>query len=130
MSDAAKKKAKRDSVRQLRGIFFIESNDEAFKLTIKAAQEKLEVPMPAAMPYTTPVNSRGVTCRNIGKHHTKYASVVDTRIRMERAVHKQPKDPVTAKWMNSLNLHNLVHQFFLIPQALKNTECKAEVEKE
>ena len=59
MSDAAKKKAKQrwaienpklDNAGQLRGIFFIEPNDEEFKLTSKAARGKLEVPMPAAMP--------------------------------------------------------------------------------
>ena len=59
MSDAAKKKAQQrwaiekpmlDNARQLRGIFFIEPNDEEFKLTMKAARRKLEVPMPAAMP--------------------------------------------------------------------------------
>ena len=59
MSDAAKKKAKQrwiiekpklHNARQLRGTFFIEPNDEAFKLTKKAARRKLEVPMPAAMP--------------------------------------------------------------------------------
>ena len=41
---------KLDNARQLRGIFFIEPNDEEFKLTMKAARRKLEVPMPAAMP--------------------------------------------------------------------------------
>ena len=59
MSDAAKKKAKHrwaiekpklDSARQLRGIFFIEPNDEESQLTMEAARRKLEVPMPAAMP--------------------------------------------------------------------------------
>ena len=59
MSDGAKKKAKQrwaiekpklENARKLRGIFFIEPNDEEFKLTMKAARRKLEVPMPAAMP--------------------------------------------------------------------------------
>ena len=59
ISDASKKKAKQrwaiekpklDNTRQLRGIFFIEPNDEEFKHTMKAARGKLEVPMPAAMP--------------------------------------------------------------------------------
>ena len=49
MSDAAKKKSKQrwaiekpklDNARQLGGIFFIEPNDEEFKLTIKAARRK------------------------------------------------------------------------------------------
>ena len=58
MSDAAKKKAKQwaienpklDNARQLRGIYFNEPYDEAFKLIMKAARRKLEVPMRAAMP--------------------------------------------------------------------------------
>ena len=50
MSDAAKKRAKQrwaiekpklENARQLRGIFFIEPNDEEFKLTMKAARRKL-----------------------------------------------------------------------------------------
>ena len=43
-------KPKLDNARQLRGIFFIELNDEEFMLNIKAARRKLDVPMPAAMP--------------------------------------------------------------------------------
>ena len=48
--DGAIEKPKLDNARQLRGIFFIEPNDEEFKLAMKAARRKLEVPMPAAMP--------------------------------------------------------------------------------
>ena len=68
MSDAAKKKAKQrwaiekpklDNARQLRGMFFIEPNDEEFKLTMKAVRGKLEVPMPAAVPCNTPTKSSG-----------------------------------------------------------------------
>ena len=59
MSDSAKKKAKQrwaiekpklDNARLLRGIYFIEPDDEEFKPAMKAARRKLEVPMPAAMP--------------------------------------------------------------------------------
>ena len=85
MSDAAKRKAKQkwiiekpklDNARQLRGIFFIEPDDEEYKRTMKNARGKLEIPTPAAMPYKTPVNCRGETCRSIGKHKTKYACIV------------------------------------------------------
>ena len=64
MSDAAKRKAKQkwaiekpkvDNARQLRGIFFIEPDDEEFKHTMKNARKKLEIPMPAAMLCKTPV---------------------------------------------------------------------------
>ena len=80
MSDAAKKKAKQrwaiekpklDSARQLRGMFFIEANDEEFKLTVKAARRKLEVHMPAAVPCKIPIKSSGATHHNIGKRKTK-----------------------------------------------------------
>ena len=110
MSYAAKKKAKQrwaiekpklDSAIQLTGIFFIEQNDEEFKLTIKAARRKLEVPMPAAMPCKIHMKSSGETHRNIGKRKTKYACVVDadesTRPRLEGAVHKPHQDHITAK---------------------------------
>ena len=59
MSDAAKSKAKPkwaiekprlDLAIRLRGIFFIEPDDEEFKHTMKNARRKLEIPMPAAMP--------------------------------------------------------------------------------
>ena len=55
MSDAATKKAKQRwaiekpklyNARQLRGIYFITPDEEEFKLIIKAARRKLEVPMP------------------------------------------------------------------------------------
>ena len=76
MSDAAKRKAKQkwaiekpklDNARQVRGIFFIEPEDEDFKNIMKNARGKLEIPMPAAMPCKTPVNCCGETCRSIGK---------------------------------------------------------------
>ena len=84
MSDAAKKKAKQrwiiekpklDNARQLTGIFFIERNDEEFKLTMKAARGKKEVPIPAAMPCKIPIKSSGETHRSTGKRKTKYACV-------------------------------------------------------
>ena len=143
MSDAAKKKAKQkwaiekpklDNARQLRGIFFIEPNDEEFKLTIKAARRKLEVPMPAAMPCKIPIKSSGETHRSIGKRKTKYACVVDadesTRPRLEGAVHKHHQDHLTEKGMNSLNHYNLVHKFIPMPQAMKIPDAKAAVVKE
>ena len=108
--DAAKKKAKQkcaiekpklDDARQLRGTFFIEPDDEDFKLTMKNARGKLEVPMPAAMPCKTSKNSSGETHRNAGKHKTKYACVVDAdesmRIRLEGVPQRYHEDHITAK---------------------------------
>ena len=75
--DGLSRMPKLDNARQLRGIYFIEPDDEEFKLTIKAVRRKLEVPMPAAMPCKIPMKSSGETHRNIGKRKTKCACVID-----------------------------------------------------
>ena len=143
MSDAAKKKAKHrwaiekpklDNARQQRGIFFIEPNAEEFQLTMKAAQWKLEVPMPAAMPCKIPIKSSGETHRNIGKRWTKYACIDNadesTRPRLEWVGHKPHQDHITAKGTNSTTHYSLVHKFITMPQALKIPDANAAVEKE
>ena len=77
MSDASKRKAKQkwaiekpklDNARKLRGIFFIEPEDEDFKNIMKNARRKLEIPIPAAMPCKTPINSGG---RNLLRYWEK-----------------------------------------------------------
>ena len=101
MSDAVKKKAKQrwiiekpklENARRLRGIFFAEPDGGGFKLTLKAARRKLEVPMPPTNLCKIPIKSSGETHGNIGKRKTKYACVVDadewTRPRQEGAGHK------------------------------------------
>ena len=143
MSGAEKNRAKQRwaiekpklvNARQLRGIFFIEPNVEEFKLTIKAARRKLEVPMPAAMPCKIPTKNSGETHRNIGKRKTKYACVVEadesTRPRLEGAGHKPPQDHITAKGMNSITHCSLVHKFIPKPRAMTIPDVKAAVEKE
>ena len=89
--------------------------------------------MPAAMPCKVPIKSSGETHRNIGKHKTKYACVVDanesTTPRLEGAGHKPHQDHMTAKGMNSMTHYSLVHKFIPMPQALKIPDAKA-VEKE
>ena len=60
VSDASKRKERQkwaiekpklDNARRLRDIYFIDS--EEFKLTMKHARRKFEIPMPAAMPCKT-----------------------------------------------------------------------------
>ena len=101
---------------------------------MKNARRKLEIPMPAAMPCKTPVNCRGETCRNFGKHKTKYACIVDAdesmRKRLEGLSHKYHEDHISAKGINSLSHCNLVHKFIPMPEAKKKTDAKAPVEKE
>ena len=96
MSDASKRKEKQkwtiekpelDNARRLRGIYFIDPEDEEFKETMKNDRKKLEIPMPAAMPCKTPLcRSSRETCRATGGH-TKYACIIEVdesvRIRMK-----------------------------------------------
>ena len=137
MSDAAKSKAKQkcafekpklDNARQLRGIFFIEPDDEEVKHTLNNARRKLAIPMSAAMSCKTPTNCRGETCRSMGKCKTKYACVVDAdesaRKRLEGVPHRYHEDHVSANRLSSLSRYNLVHRFIPIPEAVKNTGCE------
>ena len=81
MSDASKRKEKQkwtfgkpklDNARRLRGIYFIDPEDQKFKEIMKNARMKWEIPMPAAMPCKTSLwRSRRETCRGIGGHMTK-----------------------------------------------------------
>ena len=111
----AVEKPKFDNARQLRETFFIEPNDEEFKLTMKAARRKLEVPMPAAMPCKIPIKRCCEIHRNIGKRKTNYACIVDahesTRPRLEGAGHKPHQHHNTAKGINSFTHHSFVHKF-------------------
>ena len=118
----------------MRGIFFIEPDDEEVKLTMKAARRKLEVPMPAAMPCKIQMKSSGETHRNIGKRKTKYACVVDadesTRPRLEGAGHKPHQDHISAKGTISFTYYSLLHKFIPMPRATKIPDAKAALEKE
>ena len=147
MSEASKRKEKEkwtiekpklDGARRLRGIYFIDPDEELFKLTMKNARRKLEIPMPAAMLCQTtlcrrPVHCRGETCRTVGEHKTKYACIVEAdesvRIRMQGAPRRYHEDHIARKGMNSLSHYNLVHKFILLPQAMKILDAKAAVKK-
>ena len=142
MSDASKRKAKQkwaiekpklDNARKLRGIFFIEPEDEVFKNIMKNVRWKFKIPMPAAMPCKTPINSGGETYCGIGKSKTKHACIVEadesTRNRLEGVPYRYYEDHIAAKGMNSLSHYNLVHKFIPV-SSVKNTDAKAAVGKE
>ena len=71
------------------------------KHTMKNARRKLEILMPAAIPCQTPTNCRGETCRNLGKHKTKYVCIVDAdesvRIGLEGVPHRYHEDHISVK---------------------------------
>ena len=142
MSDASKRKEKQkwaiekpklDNARRLRGIYFIDPEDEAFQDIVKRARRKLVIPMPAAMPCKLQRDMYRETWRTVEEHKTKYASVVEAdesmRIRMEGAPYRYHEDHIAGKGMNSLSHYNLVHKFIPMPQVMKIPDAKAAVEK-
>ena len=118
-------KGKLDNVRQLKGIFFIEPNDEEFKLTIKAARRKLEVPMPAAMPCKIPIKSSGETTAVLGNERPCIVDADEsTRPRHEGAGHKPHQDHITAKGMNSMHPLQSCSQIHSDASSIENSRCK------
>ena len=118
--DASKRKAKQkwsiekpklDNARKLRGMFFIEPEDEDFKSIMKNARWKFEIPMPAAMPCKTPTNSGGEADDS-------------TRKRLEGTVHEDHEDHIADEGINSLSHCNLVHKFIPMPEAMKIPDSK------
>ena len=113
---------------------FLEPDDEEFKRTMKNARRKWEIPMPAAMPCRLQPNQHRETCRTVGQHKTKYASIVEAgesvRIRTEGSQSKNHEDHIAGKGVNSLSHYNLVHKFIPVPEAMKIPDAKAAVEKE
>ena len=104
-----------ENARRLRGICFIDPDDEEFKRLMKNACRKSDIPMPAAMPCKLQHGQYRETCRTVGAHKTKYACIVEAddsmRIRMEESHHKNHEDHIAGKGMNSLSNYNLVHKF-------------------
>ena len=117
-----------DNARRLRGVHFIDPGDEEFKDIMKNARRKLEVPMPAAVPRKTPINSGGETHCSIVKINTKHACIVEAdesmRKRMEVSPHKNHEDHIAGKGMTSLSHHNLVPTLIPMLQATKIPDAK------
>ena len=53
-----------------------------------------------------------------------------TRLRMGNSIPHYHEDHIAGKGENSLKHYNLVHQFILMPQAMKIPAAKAAVDKE
>ena len=125
-------KPKLDNARRLRGIYFIDPDDEDFKDTMKNARRKLDVPMPASMRCKLQCEKYRETCR-VHECNTRYACIVEadesTRKRMEGTLHKGHEDHIVGRGMTSLNHCNLVHKFILMPRAMKIPDAKAALQK-
>ena len=124
MSDASKSKAKQkwaiekpklDNARKLRGIFFIEPEDEDFKNIMNERSQEVGSSDATSNALQKTINSGRETYCGIGKSKTKHACIVEadesTRIRLEGATYRYHEDHIAAKGINSLSHYNLVHKF-------------------
>ena len=117
-----------ENARKLRGISFIDPEDEEFKETIKNAREKLETSMGPAMPCKIMKKNCGsVTSNKIKK--TRLACILEAdeskRLRMGESLPYHHEEHIAGKGNNSSQHHNLVHKFIPVLQAKKNPAAKS-----
>ena len=121
-----------ENARNLRGIYFIDPEDQEFKETIKNARKKLETSVAPAIPCT--IIKKNCEIGGSNKIETKLACILEandsTRVRMGESVPNHHEDHIAGKGNNSLPHYNLVHQFIPMPQAMKIPAAKAAVDKE
>ena len=124
-----------DNARKLRGICFIDPEDEEFKETIKNARKKLETPMaPSMLCKTSKKSKHGETRGKTNDFRSKLACILEagesTRLRVGESLPTHLEDHIAGKGENSLQHYNLVHKFIPMPQAMKIPAAKAAVDKE
>ena len=83
------------NVRRLRGIYFIEPEDEEFKEIIKNVRKKLEVPAAPAMPCKRTNGKHGVTRSKSDDHKSRLTCILEAeeskRLRTSRPDHLWPE---------------------------------------
>ena len=121
-----------ENARKLRGIYFIDPEDEEFKETIKNARKKLETSVAPATPCKIIEKNCGSGTSN--KIKTRLACILEagesTRLRMGESLPNHHEDHIAGKGGNSLQHYKLVHKFIPVPQAIKIPAAKAAVDKE
>ena len=109
-----------DNARKLRGIYFIDPEDQEFKETIKNARKKLETSVAPSMPCKIMKNCGSGESNKI---KTKLACILEagesTRLRIGESLPTHHEDHIAGRGNNSLQHYNLVHKFIPMPQALK-----------
>ena len=124
-----------DNARKLRGVYFIDPDDNEFKETIKNARKKLETSVAPAMPCKISKSNQNLVNHGASNEiQSKLACILEaeesTRLRMGNSVPNHHEDHIAGKGDSSLQHYNLVHKFIPMPQAMKIPSAKAAVDKE
>ena len=132
---AASEKPKLENARRLRGIYFIEPEDEEFKEIIKSSWRQLEVPAAPAVPRKRMSGRKYRATRSKNDDHkSKFACIFEAeeskRMRMEGIVPRIHEDHIAGRGSHFLQHYNLAHKLPPMPQAMKIPEAKAAAHKE
>ena len=133
----AKGKPKLDNARRLRGIHFIDPDDEEYKEILKNARRELERPMGPAMPCKTLASRKWLRSREWDPRRVPKRCMVEKWNLMNpqgnewKPLHMQnTKTHNAGKGFTSMTYSNLVHKFIPMLQAMKIPDAKAAVDKE
>ena len=111
------KKPQLDNARKVRGIYFIDPEDQEIKETIKNVRKKLETPVVPAIPCKISKNNQNWAIGKSNKIKSKIACILEasesTRLRMGNSVPNHHEDHIAGKRNDSLQHYNLFHKFFL-----------------
>ena len=137
----ALEKPKVDNARQLRGIYFIDPEDEESKETINMQEISWKVPWTLLSFANKETRKRAWKLRETAasenpkpRKKLTHACTVEahesTRRRLESTLPRNHEDPIAEKGLNAPTHYNLVHKFIPMPQAMKIPETKAAVNEE
>ena len=127
----------------MRGIYFVDPDDEEYKEILKNVRRKLERPMAQAMPCRRPLKSIRETCVNQVSAKPNSASEENSKTMFSCTVESHEftsqlaeslqsenfEDHIAGKGFTSMSHYNLVHKFIPMPQAMKVPDSEAAVDK-
>ena len=113
--------------RRLRGIYFIDPDDEEYKETLKHARRRLERPMAPAMPCKRQLSLTKVVAKpeiaSEKNSKTVYGCIVEshesTGQRAESGQSQKNEDHLEGKGFTLISHYDLLHKFIPLPQAMK-----------
>ena len=130
-------KPKLDNDRRPTGIYFIDFDDQGYKETLQNARWKLESLIEAAMRIKSDVltsNRKLAAEVNSIPQGSEYHPWWNLKNPQDNEwnllYHKKHNDHIAGKGFTSMTHYNLVHKFIPVPQAVKNPDAKAAVDKE
>ena len=123
-----KTRSPNSSARRVRGIYFIDPDDQDYQETLKIVRKKLGRAMAPAMPCkrmvrastTKVVAKQEIACQKIPKtiHGCVAESHESTRQRVESSVPTKHEDHIAGKGYTSMTHYNLVDICIPMPQAM------------